>query len=234
MILGDKVLIVEDEKSIAEILEIYLENENYEVHKCFSAEEALKCIESIKFDLAILDVMLPMRDGFYLCKKVREKYSYPIIMLTAKNDETSKITGLTFGADDYITKPFLPLELVARVKAQLRRYKKYNFSDKEDVDSYILTSSGLELNVKTRECHLNGNSLSLTPSEFNILRILLESKGQVVSSEELFRLVWNDEYYSKNNNTITVHIRHLREKLGDKSENTKYIKTVWGVGYKIV
>ena len=232
--MGDKVLIVEDEKSIAEILEIYLENENYEVHKCFSAEEALKCIESIKFDLAILDVMLPMRDGFYLCKKVREKYSYPIIMLTAKNDETSKITGLTFGADDYITKPFLPLELVARVKAQLRRYKKYNFSDKEDVDSYILTSSGLELNVKTRECHLNGNSLSLTPSEFNILRILLESKGQVVSSEELFRLVWNDEYYSKNNNTITVHIRHLREKLGDKSENTKYIKTVWGVGYKIV
>lgn len=234
MILGDKVLIVEDEKSIAEILEIYLENENYEVHKCFSAEEALKCIESIKFDLAILDVMLPMRDGFYLCKKVREKYSYPIIMLTAKNDETSKITGLTFGADDYITKPFLPLELVARVKAQLRRYKKYNFSDKEDVDSYILNSSGLELNVKTRECHLNGNPLSLTPSEFNILRILLESKGQVVSSEELFRLVWNDEYYSKNNNTITVHIRHLREKLGDKSENTKYIKTVWGVGYKIV
>ncbi|CEN24003.1 response regulator transcription factor [Paraclostridium sordellii] len=232
--MGEKILIVEDEKSITEILQIYLENENYEVHKCFSAEEALKCIESMKFDLAILDVMLPMQDGFYLCKKIRGKYSYPIIMLTAKNDETSKITGLTFGADDYITKPFLPLELVARVKAQLRRYKKYNFLDKEEVESCIFTSAGLELNSKTRECNLNGTPLSLTPSEFSILSILMEHKGEVVSSGELFRLVWNDEYYSKNNNTVTVHIRHLREKLGDKPENPKYIKTVWGVGYKIV
>lgn len=234
MILCEKILIVEDDKNITEILEIYLINENYEVHKCFSAEEALKCIELIKFDLAILDIMLPMKDGLYLCTKIRDKYNYPIIMLTAKNDEANKIIGLTFGADDYITKPFRPLELVARVKSQLRRYKKYNLLDKEEIGSEILTSSGLEVNIKTRECKLNGTTLSLTPSEFSILCILMEHKGEVVSSSELFRLIWSDEYYSKNNNTITVHIRHLREKLGDKYENPRYIKTVWGIGYKIV
>lgn len=149
MILCEKILIVEDDKNITEILEIYLINENYEVHKCFSAEEALKCIELIKFDLAILDIMLPMKDGLYLCTKIRDKYNYPIIMLTAKNDEANKIIGLTFGADDYITKPFRPLELVARVKSQLRRYKKYNLLDKEEIGSEILTSSGLEVNIKT-------------------------------------------------------------------------------------
>ena len=182
-------------------------------------------------DLAVIDVMMPHLNGFQLCKKIREQHYYPVIMLTAKGEEIDKITGLTLGADDYITKPFLPLELVARVKAQLRRYKRYNGSS--ETDENIIVHSGLVLNIKTHECILNEKPLSLTPTEFSILSILCQQKGNVVSSEELFHQIWGDEYFSKSNNTITVHIRHLREKMGDSFENPKYIKTVWGCGYKI-
>ena len=230
--MSNRILIVEDEKSIAEFIEVYLKNEDFEVYKCVSAEEVLKIMDTKEFDLVLLDIMLPGKDGFFLCKKIREEYQYPIIMLTAQNDEVSKINGLTLGADDYITKPFLPLEMVARVKAQLRRYKKYGRIDDEG-NSGILSYSGLELNIKTRECSLNGNQLNLTPSEYDILRLLLEHKGEVVASEQLFKTIWGDEYYNKNN-TISVHVRNLRGKLGDNAANPKYIKTVWGVGYKIV
>ena len=151
-------------------------------------------------------------------------------MLTAKGEEMDKITGLALGADDYMTKPFLPLELVARVKAQLRRYKRYNTGS---VQEDVLEISGLTLNIGSHECFLNEKPLNLTPTEFSILRILCQRRGQVVSAEELFHLIWEDEYYTKNNNTITVHIRHLREKMGDSFENPQYIKTVWGCGYKI-
>ena len=227
----EKILIVDDEREIADLIELYLENENYEVFKYYTGSDGLNCIQNIIFDLAILDIMLPDINGFQLCQKIRQNYRYPVIMLTAKSEEIDKITGLTLGADDYITKPFLPLELVARVKAQLRRYKRYNHDTNQEND--ILVHSGLVLNMKSHECTLNEKPLSLTPIEFSILRILCEQKGTVVSSEELFHQIWGDEYFNKNNNTITVHIRHLREKMGDSFEEPKYIKTVWGCGYKI-
>ncbi|RUT33499.1 VanR-ABDEGLN family DNA-binding response regulator [Paenibacillus zeisoli] len=229
----NKILVVDDEREIADLIEVYLHNENFTVVKCYTGEDALECINASDFDLAILDIMLPNMNGFTLCQRIRDRHTYPVIMLTAKDEETDKITGLTLGADDYITKPFRPLEMVARVKAQLRRYTKYNPAQSEDVANEVITHSGLIMNVKTHECLLNDKSLVLTPTEFAILRILLENKGNVVSAEELFHRIWQDEYYSKRNNTITVHIRHLREKLNDTVENPKYIKTIWGVGYKI-
>lgn len=227
----EKILVVDDEHDIADLLEVYLHNENYVVFKFYSATDALNCIENEEIDLAILDIMLPDINGFTLCQKIREKHLYPIIMLTAKGEETDKITGLTLGADDYITKPFRPLELIARVKAQLRRYKKYSMTQAGPIT--ILTYKKLTLNVQTYECMLDGEAVTLTPTEFSILRILLEKQGVVVSLEDLFHMVWKDEYYSKNSSTITVHIRHLREKLKDTSERPQYIKTIWGVGYKI-
>ena len=230
--MSEIILVVEDDKNISDLLEIYLKNEGYDVIATCSTEEAMESYVKKKFDLAIIDVMLPGKDGFYLCRELRKHHNFPIIMLTAKSDESSKITGLTMGADDYITKPFLPLEVMARVKAQIRRYKKYNYKD-EKVEETFLTYAGIELNVKSRECFVNKELASLTPSEFAILRALLEKQGEVIESEKLLQLVWNNEYYAKNNNTITVHIRHLREKLGDKTQKPKYIKTVWGVGYKI-
>ncbi len=230
----DKILIVDDEAAIADLVEVYLRNENYTVFKYYTARDALACIGQEELDLAILDIMLPDMNGYDLCRRIRETHTYPVIMLTARDEETDKITGLTLGADDYITKPFRPLELVARVKAQLRRYKRYNpASSAPDTENDILSHSGLLLNVRTHECMLNERPLTLTPTEFSILRILLENKGSVVSAEELFHQIWQDEYYSKSNNTITVHIRHLREKLGDTVEKPNYIRTIWGVGYKI-
>lgn len=231
--MSEKILIVDDEHDIADLLEVYLKNENYIIYKYYSAKEALDFIKDEAVDLAILDIMLPDINGFTLCQKIREKYTYPIIMLTAKDEETDKITGLTLGADDYVTKPFRPLELIARVKAQLRRYNKYTPTPAENEPVAILAYKKLMLNTKSYECKLDEELLSLTPTEFSILRILLENQGTVVTLEELFHRIWKDEYYSKNSSTITVHIRHLREKLKDTTEKPKYIKTIWGVGYKI-
>ncbi|TGY97930.1 VanR-ABDEGLN family DNA-binding response regulator [Petralouisia muris] len=230
----DRILVVDDEKEIADLVAFYLESETFEVVTCYSAETALQNVSQREFDLAILDIMLPGVNGFEICKMIRESHNYPVIMLTAKDEEIDKIRGLMLGADDYMTKPFRPLELVARVKAQLRRYKRYNNSPvPEAQDSSLLVHGGLVMNVKTHECQLDEKPLVLTPTEFSILKILCERKGEVVSSEELFHGVWKDEYYSKSNNTITVHIRHLREKMKDSVEHPKYIKTIWGVGYKI-
>ena len=230
----DRILVVDDEKEIADLVTFYLESENFEVITCYTAEDALEQVKGTRFDLAILDIMLPGTSGFEICKKIRETCTYPLIMLTAKDEEIDKIRGLMLGADDYMTKPFRPLELVARVKAQLRRYKRYNQPQTPDgQDNSLLVHGGLIINVKTHECRLDEKPLVLTPTEFSILKILCERKGEVVSSEDLFHGVWKDEYYSKSNNTITVHIRHLREKMKDSVEHPKYIKTVWGVGYKI-
>lgn len=225
------ILVVDDEKEIADLIELYLKNENFNVYKFYDAQEALACIHSIKLDLAILDVMMPDIDGFEICRRIREQYHYPVIMLTAKEGELDKITGLTLGADDYITKPFRPLEVIARVKAQIRRSTKYNYQGTLQNDP-IIDFSGLILEQNNRKCMLNEKQLSLTPTEFSILWFLCVNRGRVISSEELFQEVWGEKYYSSNN-TVMVHIRHLREKMNDSAENPKFIKTVWGVGYTI-
>lgn len=231
--MSEKILVVDDEKEITDLISLYLTNEGYDVHSFYDAEEAATAAETESFDLAILDVMMPKLDGFQLCQKIRLHFNYPIIMLTAKEQEIDKITGLTLGADDYMTKPFRPLELLARIKAQLRRYKKYNTAYPAEEDGNVISLRGLVLNSLTHECTLDGRSLPLTPTEFTILSALCRKKGQVISAEELFHAVWGDEYFSKSNNTITVHIRHLREKMQDSFEEPNYIKTVWGCGYKI-
>ncbi|MFJ7934375.1 VanR-ABDEGLN family response regulator transcription factor [Sporosarcina sp. NPDC096371] len=224
------ILVIDDEKEIADLIEVYLKNENYNVFTFYTAKEALHCIETEKLDLAILDIMIPEVDGFTILRKIREKFNFPVIMLTAKEEEIDKINGLSLGADDYITKPFRPLELVARVKAQIRRFTKYNQDTKQNEN--IIDFSGLILDQSTRKVFLNERPLSLTPTEFSILWYLSSNRGKVVSSEELFQAVWGEKYFNSNN-TVMVHIRHLREKMNDSAEKPKFIKTVWGVGYTI-
>ena len=226
------ILIVDDEAAIADLVEVYLKNEGYTVHKFGRAGDALACVASTPLDLAILDVMLPDMDGFTLCQKIREAHLFPILMLTARAEDMDKITGLTIGADDYITKPFNPLELMARVKAQLRRYTRYNEADKAGDCRDIIDFNGLVINRATHECTLYDRELGLTPIEFDILWMLCENRGQVISAERLFESVWGEKYLDRNN-TVMVHIRRLREKMGEPSRNPRFIKTVWGVGYKI-
>ncbi|MGE8035668.1 DNA-binding response regulator [Lysinibacillus sp. KCTC 33748] len=224
------ILVLDDEKEIADLVELYLKNENYNVFKYYIAKDALKCIESENIDLAILDIMMPEIDGFTILRKIRENYNFPVVMLTAKEEEIDKINGFTLGADDYITKPFRPLELVARVKAQIRRFTLYNQDSKQNEG--IIDFSGLVLNKDTRQVFLNEKQLSLTPTEFSILWYLCSNRGKVISSEQLFQEIWGERYFNSNN-TVMVHIRHLREKMKDSAENPKFIKTVWGVGYTI-
>ena len=229
--MGSKILIVDDEREIADVVALYLQNENYDVIKCYNGKDALQQIETEKPDLALLDVMLPDIDGFTILQKIRENYNFPVIMLTAKTEYMDKITGLTLGADDYIAKPFNPLELIARVKAQLRRFTKYNEGSKQQED--IIDFEGLFLNRNTHECIYNERKLTLTPIEFDILWILCENRGQVISSEQLFEQVWKEKYYKNSNNTVMVHIRHLREKMSGPTGKSDFIKTVWGVGYRV-
>lgn len=225
------ILVVDDEHEIANIVALYLQSDEYKVFKCYTGEEALHCVDTNSIDLAILDVMLPDIDGFEILRRIRKKYTFPVIMLTAKVDATDRITGLTLGADDYIPKPFNPLELVARVKAQLRRYTKYNDGAKSSGE--IIDFAGLVLNRTSHECIFNERQLTLTPIEFDILWLLCENRGKVISSEELFKQVWKEEYFKNSNNTVMVHIRHLREKMSGPTGKSDFIKTVWGVGYKV-
>ena len=224
------VLILDDEKEIADLVEVYLKNENYNIYKFYDSDEAIKCIDTVKLDCAILDVMIKGKNGFEICQYIRnKKLNFPIIMLTAKIENQDKITGLTLGADDYITKPFNSLELVARVKSAIRRYKQYNNYKTDEEKIYI---DGLEICKEQHKCLLYDKEIDLTPIEFDILLYLASKKGEVVSSEELFEKVWKEKYLD-NNNTAMVHIRRIREKLKEDTKNPKYIKTVWGVGYKI-
>jgi two-component system response regulator VanR len=229
------ILVLDDEQSIADLVEVYLKNENFNVFKFYTGKEAIECINQVPLDLAIIDVMLPDIDGFSICAKIREKYFFPIIMLTAKVEDMDKITGLTLGADDYITKPFNPLELIARVKTQLRRYKKYNNNDAQEnhhESNNEFDFDGLVINKVSHKCILYGKQLALTPIEFSILWYLCENRGKVVSSEELFEAVWGDKYWDSNN-TVMAHVARLREKMKEPSRKPKFIKTVWGVGYTI-
>ncbi len=230
--MSEHILVVDDEKEIADLLEVYLKNDGYTVHKFYNGTEALSCIKRVPLDMALLDVMLPDIDGFRLLKTIRESYFFPVIMLTAKVEDMDKIMGLTLGADDYITKPFNPLEVTARVKTQLRRYKNYNPAAARTAPS-VHDIRGLVIRRENHTCTLYGKEIALTPLEFSILWYLCEHKGKVVSSEELFEQVWGEKYLSSSNNTVMAHIGRLREKLSEPAKHPKFIKTVWGVGYKI-
>lgn len=227
----EKILIVDDEKEIADLIEVYLKNDGYEVYKFYNGSDALACISTTEVDMAVLDVMLPDIDGFKILQRIREKHFFPVIMLTAKIEDMDKIMGLTLGADDYITKPFNPLELMARVKTQLRRYKSYN--QVNHIESQMYDIRGLIISKDNHSCTLYGEALNLTPLEFSILWYLCDHKGKVVSSEELFEEVWGERYLDNSNNTVMAHIGRLREKLKEPAKHPKFIKTVWGVGYKI-
>lgn len=220
------ILVVDDEIEIADLIELYLTTNGYHVYKAYNGKDALKILEKRQISLAILDVMMPDIDGFTLCETIRKQYNFPIIMVTAKVQKMDKITGLTKGADDYITKPFEPLELVARVKAQLRRFTSYN-NPKEE----IIVIKDLIINPQNHTVTIKDQTINLTPTEFSILLILAKHKGTLVKTEKLFEEVWHEPYIPASNNTIMVHIRHLREKLNKK--NDYYIKTIWGVGYEI-
>ncbi len=231
--MGENILVVDDEKEIADLLEVYLKSDGYTVHKFYNCTEALQCIEQTDLDLAVLDVMLPDIDGFRVCQKIRERFYFPVIMLTAKVEDGDKIMGLTIGADDYITKPFNPLEVVARVKTQLRRYTRYNLSASgQSVEGNEYDIRGLWINRDNHKCLLYDKELSLTPIEFSLLWYLCEHQGMVVSSEELFEAVWGEKYLGQNN-TVMTHVGRLREKMNEPARNPRFIKTVWGVGYII-
>ena len=229
--MGNRILVVDDEKEIADVIELYLKNEGFEVEKFYTGKDAIASIEKAAPDMALLDVMLPDIDGFEILQKIREKYNFPVIMLTAKTEYMDKINGLMLGADDYMAKPFNPLELIARVKAQMRRFTKYNTGGRAQED--VIDFGNMLLNRTTHECIYNEKHLTLTPIEFDILWLLCENRGKVISSEELFHKVWKEECYKNSNNTVMVHIRHLREKMNGPTGKSDFIKTVWGVGYKV-
>lgn len=228
------ILVVDDEKEIADVVEIYLLNQGYRVFKAYNGQEGLKILEEEDIHLAIIDMMMPVMDGTSMIMKLREKYNFPVIILSAKSEEVDHIMGLNIGADDYVNKPFKPLELLARVNSQLRRYTKYmNISedDAENQEGGIYIIGGLELNENKRTVSVDDNPIKITPIEFKILNLLMKNPGRVFSSEEIYEKVWNE--IAINTDTVMVHIRNIREKIELDSKNPKYLKVVWGVGYKI-
>lgn len=226
------IAVIEDEIEIADAIEIYLKNQGYEVYKAHNGADGWKLIEEQEIHLAIIDVMMPIMDGISLTMKLRQKYEFPIIILSAKSEDIDKITGLNIGADDYVTKPFTPMELLARVHSQLRRYERFLSlmeSHIENKDLFVI--GGLELNKATKEVSLDGEPVKLTPIEFKILQLFMESPGRVYSADEIYENVWNEA--AINTETVMVHIRNIREKIEIDPKKPQYIKVVWGVGYKI-
>lgn len=229
---AEKILIVDDEKEIRDLIDIYLTNEGYITLKASNGLEALELLKTNNdIQLIILDIMMPKMDGIEACMKIREEQSMPIIMLSAKSEDMDKIIGLTTGADDYITKPFNPLELLARVKSQLRRYIKLNGSNTNE-NKDIVTIEDVTINVANHEVKMGNKEIKLTPREFDILELLARNRGVVFSIEKIYESVWKEEFLDSNN-TVMVHIRKLREKLEQNPRDPRYIKTVWGVGYKV-
>lgn len=225
------ILVCDDDKEIVEAIDIYLTQEGYHVLKAYDGLEALDILEREEISLLILDVMMPRMDGIRATLKIREKNSIPIIILSAKSEDADKILGLNVGADDYVTKPFNPLELVARVKSQLRRYNQLGGSVKEDQDE-VYEVGGLRINDDLKEVTVDGEPVKLTPIEYNILLLLVKNAGKVFSIDEIYEQIWNEEAIGADN-TVAVHIRHIREKIEINPREPKYLKVVWGVGYKI-
>ncbi|MDU1456018.1 response regulator transcription factor [Paraclostridium sordellii] len=226
------ILVVEDEKDIAYAIKAYLDNQGYKVFIANNGVEGIDIVESETIHLSIVDIMMPKMDGIEFTMKVREHYDFPIIMLSAKSEEIDKITGLNIGADDYVAKPFKPLELLARVNSQLRRYKKFlSMIQKNDINENMHTIGGLELDTATKEVSVDGKNIKTTPIEFKILTLLIKNPGRVFSADEIYEKVWKEK--AVNTDTIMVHVRNIREKIEMDPKNPKYLKVVWGVGYKI-
>ena len=223
------VLVCDDDREIAGAIEIYLRNEGYTVFKAFDGVEALNLVRAHQIHLIIMDVMMPKMDGIQATMKIREEKNIPIIMLSAKSEDYDKITGLNVGADDYVTKPFHPLELMARVKSQLRRYVDLGSMEKKNG---VYKTGGLEVDDEEKVVRLDGETVAMTPTEFGILKFLTENAGKVFSMEQIYENVWNEPAYNPEN-TVAVHIRRIREKIEINPKNPKYLKVVWGIGYKI-
>ncbi|MEL5989174.1 response regulator transcription factor [Kurthia gibsonii] len=228
--MNETILIVDDDTEIRKLITIYLENEGFETIQLANGEEAVQFLQSIDVDLILLDVMMPKMNGIEACMKIREEKNTPIIFLSAKSEDLDKIQGLISGADDYITKPFNPLELIARVKSQIRRSTKYNEAIEQNRRNIQIED--LNINLETRLVYVHGNEIRLTPKEFDILALLAKNQGMVMSVEKIYEMVWRDDFL-KSDNTVMVHITKIREKIEDNPKKPSYIKTVWGVGYKI-
>ncbi|MBO5460770.1 MAG: response regulator transcription factor [Ruminococcus sp.] len=225
------VLVCDDDKEIVEAIEIYLSQEGYHVLKAYDGEQAIEILEEEEVHLLLLDIMMPRLDGIRATLKIREKHSIPIIILSAKSEDVDKILGLNVGADDYVTKPFNPLELLARVKSQLRRYTQLGGTAKEKKDN-VYEVGGLLLNDDLKQVTVDGEAVKLTPIEFKILRLLMKNQGRVFSISQIYEAIWNEEAIGADN-TVAVHIRHIREKIEINPKEPRYLKVVWGVGYKI-
>ena len=230
---GDRILLVEDDKEIREGVEIFLKSQGYAVFQAADGVEGLKVLEEREIDLAIVDVMMPRMDGITMTAKLREKYDFPVIFLSAKSEEVDKILGLNMGADDYITKPFTPMELMARVNSQLRRYHRFldRLNSKQAENPKVHRLGGLEVNEETVEVAVDDKTVKVTPIEFKILLLLIQNPGRVFPAEEIYERVWNER--AVNTDTVMVHIRNLREKIEVNPREPKYVKVVWGFGYKI-
>ena len=226
------ILVVDDDKEIVESIEIYLKNEGFNIFKAYNGIEALEILVEKEIHLILMDIMMPKLDGIKATIKIREEKNIPIILVSAKSEDTDKIIGLNIGADDYITKPFNLIELIARVKLNLRRYVTLGNYDNDNLNKDILKSGGLELNTSTKDVKVDGEVVKITPIEFKILKLLLANKGRVFSIDEIYEKVWNEESFNVEN-TVAVHIRRIREKIEINPKEPRYLKVVWGVGYKI-